>query len=66
METLRIVVLTFCIIGFFRFLVWLVSWYAYRHPRVPEVTEEDILTLEREYKQLVKDHQYREKRRSMS
>lgn len=64
METLRIVVLTFCIIGFFRFLVWLVSWYAYRHPRVAEITEDDILTLEHEYKKLVEDYRRREKRRS--
>jgi len=64
MEAVRLVILTFCVLFLLRFLVWLVSWYAYRHPRVPEITEDDILTLEHEYKKLVEDYRRREKRRS--
>lgn len=65
MSEIRIIIMVFCVLFLARFLIWLVSWYEYRHPRVAEITEEDIKTLEAEYKKLVRDHQYREKRRSM-
>ena len=66
MEAVRLVILTFCVLFLFRFLIWLVSWYEYRHPRVAEITEEDIKTLEAEYKALVEHHRQQEKKRSMS
>ena len=66
MEMIKTVILVFCILFLARYLIWLVSWYEYRHPRVAEITEEDIKTLEAEYKALVEHHRQREKKRSMS
>ena len=65
MEHVKVIAIVFAFIFFVRWLVWLLSWYSYQHPRAAEITEDDILTLEHEYKKLVADYRKREKKRSM-
>ena len=62
-EFIKIIIEVFALLFFLRYLVWMLSWYSYQHDA--RMSEDDILDFEHEYKKLVRDHQYREKKRSM-